>query len=900
MFSLGALTFLSPWILAALLAVPVIWWLMRVMPPQPRSVKFPAYFLLRDLTTDIKTPSHTPWWLLLLRAIILCLFIIGLADPVLKLADRLSRQDGPVLMVIDNGWASASHWKERQEKMKEFLPQIERARKNVIMLPTTLSAQDGAAHSYGPMDAADADEWISRLRPEAWNADYRVVRDEVDKIANSQTISHALFFSDGTAAGGFALREFIGHLQNSTSALTIIRDNDINNPLILRRDTAKPGELSFAVERLHEEDKSIPMTLSAYGEGGNILDEKKFTFDAGKKSITVPWDMLGELRNKVTRIDVRGAGMASASYITDSGWRQRPVGILADPSQKDSESVLNEVYYLKRALQMNGIPNVGAFDDLTQQSLSAIIWPDSAVMAAMDRVKLQEWVEAGGFLVRFAGPNLAANPEDPLLPVPLRFGQRAMEGSMTWEKPVNLGSVTDAGPLKGLAVPKDVTVTRQVLANPLPEVFEKTWLQLEDGTPLITGASMGKGYVVLVHTTAGPDWSNFCYSGLYVEGLQRMISLSNGIAGYKPEVLLPPLTLIDAFGRLYPPDAKTLAAAIDPKVDFVPAPKSPPGIYGDQQQFQVYNLGDRLPPLQAFDAKVSGATVETYALQGEESQKPDFIRWALILLMVDMIATFMLRGVIPMPVRKAAIMLVFLFASHSAIAAEPEDLASNVYLAYMETGDQDTDAISYAGLEGLRNILALRTTIKIKGVEGLNPDIDDLHYYPFIYWPMTNNQSELSATAARNIQNYLSRGGMILFDTRDRQFGDTNGATIGTQKLRSLTQTLRIPELMEVDTGHILTRSFYLLSDFPGLYDGGKLWVEKEPNPNHDAVTSVIIGGNDWASAWSRDRRLVVTPGGEKQREMAFRFGVNVAMVALAGNYKADQVHIPYILERLK
>ena len=77
--------------------------------------------------------------------------------------------------------------------------------------------------------------------------------------------------------------------------------------------------------------------------------------------------------------------------------------------------------------------------------------------------------------------------------------------------------------------------------------------------------------------------------------------------------------------------------------------------------------------------------------------------------------------------------------------------------------------------------------------------------------------------------------------------------------------------------------------------------MEKVPSPNFDGVTSVIIGGNDWAGAWAQEDRgrFTITPGGEQQREMAYRFGVNLLMVALAGNYKADQVHIPYILQRL-
>ena len=70
-----------------------------------------------------------------------------------------------------------------------------------------------------------------------------------------------------------------------------------------------------------------------------------------------------------------------------------------------------------------------------------------------------------------------------------------------------------------------------------------------------------------------------------------------------------------------------------------------------------------------------------------------------------------------------------------------------------------------------------------------------------------------------------------------------------------------------------------------------------------DDVSPLIVGGNDWAAAWATDeegRPLYATiPGGERQRTLAYRFGVNAIMYALTGNYKGDQVHVPAILERL-
>jgi hypothetical protein len=106
-----------------------------------------------------------------------------------------------------------------------------------------------------------------------------------------------------------------------------------------------------------------------------------------------------------------------------------------------------------------------------------------------------------------------------------------------------------------------------------------------------------------------------------------------------------------------------------------------------------------------------------------------------------------------------------------------------------------------------------------------------------------------------------------------------------------------------VPPDHVLTKSFYLMQEFPGRFSGGTLWIETTESRTNDGVASVLIGSNDWAGAWAVDEfgrpQFPVVPGGERQREFAYRFGVNLTMYAMTGNYKADQVHVPFILERL-
>lgn len=913
MFSLGGLTFLAPYLLAALAGIPVLWWILRVMPPRPKVVKFPAFFLLQDLRTDVRTPAHTPWWLLVLRSLIVAFFILALAEPVMKLSAGLPGSGGNVLVVIDNGWASAANWGARQEKLREYLSQIRRSGRPVIFLPTAADEGDGKLHSIGPMEEGEAQGWAEHLKPVAWPADHKGAAAIATDVIEKHKITHSVFLSDGTTTQTMNGRALMDALRKSGS-MTLVKDDAVNAPYILRKTAVKPGQLSLSLERLNPTMGNDTQLLAAYAPDGSVLDNVKVDFPPGKRVAEVKWDVLNEMRSKVSRIGLQRTPMASATFLTDSQWQQRPVGIVADVAHRDRDSFLNEVYYLKRALA-TGATEVDDVDKLLPKSLSAIIWPDTAALTSIERVDLLKWVEQGGFLIRFAGPNLAANPDDPLLPVKLRFGLRALEGAMTWEKPVKLAAnIPDGSPLTGLEVPEDVFVTRQVLADPTPDTFEHTWLQLEDGTPLLTGAPVGKGVIVLVHTTAGTDWSNFCYSGLFVSALQRMISLSTGISDYKAQALLTPFMVLDGFGRVQTPGAKTIISALDPKNRFEPSAFTPPGLYGTEQQFQVFNLGDALPEMVPLGDIPAGTDIQEYKLSGERGMKPDFLKWALWLLLIDTILTLWMRGAFARPVRAgklgAAILFVVLMTATPAQAQDELtsiDLASNIYLAYVETGDSSVDMVSFNGLTGLMNTINSRTTIKIKGVRGVNPAADMLYYYPMLYWPMTPVQAPLSSLATRNIQNYMAQGGLILFDTRDQQFADPSGkitnATIGTKQLRDVTGGLRLPELKAVERGNILTKTFYLLDEFPGAYGGGTLWTEKEPSADNDGVTSALIGGNDWAAAWSQsydDRaRYPVTPGGEQQREMAYRFGVNVMMMALAGNYKSDQVHVPYILERL-
>ena len=216
---------------------------------------------------------------------------------------------------------------------------------------------------------------------------------------------------------------------------------------------------------------------------------------------------------------------------------------------------------------------------------------------------------------------------------------------------------------------------------------------------------------------------------------------------------------------------------------------------------------------------------------------------------------------------------------------------------------------------GVETLAHDRTTLEPAPPVGLDITKDELAFYPIIYWPISASAPMPSTAAINRIDAYMRAGGTVLFDTRDQfsALDNSGGAqSANGERLQQILANLDIPPLEPVPSDHVLTKSFYLMRGFPGRWDGGMLWVEAQATDENretrralksDGVSSILITSNDFAGAWAMDdsNRAVfaVVPGGEVQREMAFRSGVNIVMYALTGNYKADQVHVPALLERL-
>jgi hypothetical protein len=861
---------------------------------------FPPLKLLRGLEDEEQTPAATPWWLLLLRLLAAGLLIVALADPLWGRGPKLAAA-GPLVLVVDNGWTAARDWEARQEVMADLLHSAQG--RPVAIIPTAGPVPTGL------LNEGEAVRIAKELKPMPWPGDRAAAATALGRFKFAA--APALYWlSDGLEDGrSKVLRDAMHRYGGATiyaptrtalGLLPVVRDASGFTLTATRADGRNPLEVE----------------AGAIGARGETLAATKIRFRRGdtqaKGHIALPM----EVRNATTRLAITGEDSAGAVQLLDRGAAQRSAGIVSENASGEGQPLLSDVYYLERAISPYAEIAKGNISQLLDKHVSVLLLADVAKIPGDDLGKVQDFVNKGGILLRFAGDRMAGGADD-LVPVKLRVGGRYLGSAMAWSSPQHLAPFGPLSPFNGLEIPDEVTVTRQILAEPSAELQDRTWAQLTDGTPLITARAMGQGWIVLFHITASPTWSSLPISGLYVDMLKRLLALSAGtptreLAGLTS---LPPVTVLDGFGHPMPPpdDAAPVPARTFSHTRV--SAQHPPGLYGAHEvesALNVLHADDRLTPL-------AGGGLQAYGNIHARPLEPYLLAAALLLLLLDSLLSLWLRGFTPArmkwPAKAAATALVFLLAAPHARADDATNMkaALDTRLAYVKTGLADVDSISQAGLTGLGLVLKARTSYEPMEPIGVDLEKDDLSLYPLLYWPMDPREKSLSPRAVARVADYMRNGGTIMFDTRDLTLGAVRGPNSpGEQTLRRLTSGLDFPPLKEIPADHVLTKTFYILRDFPGRWTGGKLWVEALPPPpknggpparGGDGVSPVIIGGNDWASAWAIDANghflSTPTPGGELQREMAFRFGVNLVMYALTGNYKTDVVHAPALIQRL-
>ena len=948
--------FAQPLVLLGLLALPALWWLLRLVPPRPRRINFPPARLLFEIAPKEETPARTPWWLTALRLGLTALAIIAAAGPLWNPPVAASGGAKTLAILIDDGWAAAAHWEARLRTAEDVLARAEADARSVALVPMS-----EAARGITMQPAGAARVRLRQIRPKPHTVDRAEALPALSRFLNAAPDADLIWMSDGVDVERGA--EFVAGLARIVEGrtLTIVEGGTPPAHALTAADNAA-GALSVKVLRATGGAGDMG-TIRALDLKGLPLGDTSFAFNGNAREADAELTLPVEIRNDIARLEIVGERSAGTVQLLDKRWRRRTVGVVTGATADTAQPLLASTFYLSRALNPFADVRLGeraspsdVVARFLDQNVPMLILADVGNVAGPTRERLTRWIEDGGVLVRFAGPRLAASDDD-LVPVKLRRGGRVLGGSLSWEKPQALSAFSRESPFATMAVPNDVTVTRQVLAEPEAGISERTWATLADGTPLVTGARRGKGLVVLFHVTADTRWSDLPLSGAFVDMLKRIVALSGPGAATEQNQqnvreTLNPARVLDGYGAFTTP-----SATVRP----VPAnfagratADHPPGFYGPPEGLLAVNTltpTDRLAPL---DISALNARREAYRLTEPLDLRGPILLLALGMFLIDALIVFWLAGGFAKlglrrrPAAAAMAMAVALGAllaltsdagaqrdpsnrrvptltmPSSPATAGDQALKSTLEtkLAYVVTGHAETDAVSRAGLQGLTVFLAQRTALEAGEPIGLDIARDELNFYPLIYWPIVPDAAKPNAAALARIDAYMKQGGTVLFDTRDAIMappgpgGETRSP--GMAALRQILSSLDLPELEPVSKDHVLTKTFFLLRDFPGRFNSGQLWVEalptesdeelldaekKRPARAGDGVSSILITSNDLAGAWATRQdgqaSLPMVGGEPRQREMAFRAGVNIVMYTLTGNYKADQVHIPALLERL-
>ena len=521
-FPLG---FAQPLVLLGLLSLPVLWWLLRLVPPRPREQRLGSEKLLLDIVPKEETPARTPWWLTLLRLTLAALLILAAAGPLWNPPLATSQASAPLALLIDDGWGAAATWDTRVRTAEDLIARAETDGRGVAIIPLSDVGRDISLETPGAARVR-----LRQLKPKPHTVERNDILPALARFIAGTPAVEVLWLSDGVDVA--RAPEFVTELGKllQGKAVTVVEGGVAPAHALAAADNAA-GALTVKVLRAQPRDNDIGL-VRALDPKGLPLGEAAFAFKGSERETEAAFDLPVEIRNDIARLEISGERSSGAVQLLDKRWRRRSIGVITGSTADTAQPLLASTYYLSRALNPfadvrlaeRGSP-AQAVQQFLAQNVPMMILADVGNVAGEAREKLARWIDEGGVLVRFAGPRLAAADDD-LIPVKLRRGGRTLGGSLSWEQPQQLAAFSRDSPFNGMTVPNDVTVTRQVLAEPDSGLTDRTWATLADGTPLVTAAKRGKGMIVLFHVTADTRWSDLPLSGAFVEMLKRLVGLA--------------------------------------------------------------------------------------------------------------------------------------------------------------------------------------------------------------------------------------------------------------------------------------------------------------------------------------------------------------------------------------
>ncbi|MCK5296447.1 MAG: DUF4159 domain-containing protein [Alphaproteobacteria bacterium] len=805
------LLFISPVILNALYFLPPLWLLLRFAPVKEaeRRKNEDIPILSFGITALDGEPPLTPAWLTLLRLFIVSLVIVGLSRPVNMTVETYGTKT-PFILVIDNGQTSVKDWEKRISTAVKLTDYAIANKRPVLLLLTAETSE-----KTGLMSANKARSVLLSIQPSAMKTNRNIALKTFQDIADSEIFNNGantVWISDGLDSIDDSTENLIDNLRRF-GKLKIITAESIETKFIVDSKHIKtalknlgvktkaspalyaPARLLLKPEWKHSRlkisalraaDSKTPVErlwFKVFDRHNHIVQHHYLEYGFGKGKAEVFLDFPPELAKDIAWIELENHN--KINLIPE--YNQLKVGLIGKQSEIP---LLDGVYYIKQALAPFAEISNYYFDE---QKLQMIAVDGTVSFSESEEIVLDNWVKKGGVLVNFAGENLKNNS---LLPIKLHSNFHISADT----------GIKVSGKLKELATPLKIHIEKILVAEPDSVVNAEIWAKLDDKTPLVTAKKSGKGWLVLVHVTASPEWSDLPLSGFYMQMMKRFLEVT-------------------------PRDSSVYLNLKPLKIPFGVKHKT----FNDVKQLVEY--------------------------------KPYLLMLAFILTALDLFVSFSMYKV-PVSFKKAIILFGFIFSMLPAnVQAYEVKLMQENRIGYIQTGNNQIDKASYAGLANLSKAVSMYTKIEIKPPAAIDIETDSMLLFPVVYWHLTGKA--LSPVLKGKIKRYVKKGGIILFNISEQENVFTHKA------LEKLIDGIEKTHWEKISSKHLLLKTFYKFESFPDYYTKGNIWASTVGVNK----VSFLVANSNLTEIWAK------TPINKKQ---TFGFGINLMIYAVAGDYFAS------------
>ena len=888
--------FTYPLVLFAFLLLPFIWKFLKTVPPSPKLKKFPGIVFLAKYKSMDHKPEKNSNLIIFLRLFLISTIILGFSQPqIIKSNDDIVSN----LIIIDNSKFSSIAWRSTINKITELILENNNEQNNFSIITSTELAKNDLFYLH-EKNASETLESISNLKPLSWNPNYLLLKEKINNF--KKKFDNIYWFTEPI---DFKHKKNLFENLNQNNIKVFNIDKEKIPPIIKFK---KQQNDTFNFEIFHPLKIFNEVTIDCYSLDGKLLFKNSFSTDLIKKQdfyvSEVKLEVPLNLKNKIDYFKFNNINSSSTKIFLSETQKKKTVGIVETNQNFQNLNLDSGNYFVKKALKTNFKVKKQDLKEILDKEIKLLFIDDQSINYDESNERLEKWISEGGTLVKFGGENFIKNiksqSHQKLRSAFSLTGKKiSVKGNLSLKQSLKLSEISNESPLFGLKVPNEIEIKEYIESSPLNFTRNiNVWLRLENGTPLISSVSQSKGQIIFFHIPCNTDWSNLTLSYFFVDILQKIVDQSKGIK-LKGERALKPFKNLDALGELIDPSPQSLNI---PNINKLKTLKInynyPPGLYKDiygiyalnsenssQFEFKLLNFDDNVSFYQKYNEKNINLKDTLFIL-------------SIFLFITDTIITLFLRQLVNFKQLNFFFFCLSAFLSYELVAEKIKisEISENK-IGYILNGNPEIDKVSYNGLKTLSGIITQKTAAIFTDPKSIDLKNDKLFSFPLIYWVTDTRVRALP----KKIKQYINDGGLLLIDCK------LNEDEIIIDKCLERFETLlesNFPGKLEMlDKSHAIAKSFYLLQDFPGRRNEPVFFL-KSNSIKFDNASSVIFGINDWAGAWAKKNKedflLPILENNSNQRKSSFRFGLNLLIYSLTGNYKTDQVHVPEILKRME